>query len=65
MEKKITALPGDGIGPEIVSSAVQVLQAIAQKYNHTFHIAVGAIGGAAIHYHKKQLNYVRQVTRFY
>lgn len=48
MEKKITALPGDGIGPEIVSSAVQVLQAIAHKYNHTFHIAVGAIGGAAI-----------------
>lgn len=48
MEKKITALPGDGIGPEIVSSAVQVLQAIAKKYDHTFHIAVGAIGGAAI-----------------
>lgn len=48
MEKKITALPGDGIGPEIVSSAVQVLQAIAKKYDHTFHVAVGAIGGAAI-----------------
>ncbi|WP_010300549.1 3-isopropylmalate dehydrogenase [Kurthia senegalensis] len=48
MEKKITALPGDGIGPEVVASAVEVLQAIAQKYNHTFHIAVGAIGGAAI-----------------
>lgn len=48
MEKKITVLPGDGIGPEIIASAVRVLQVIAKRYNHTFHIGYAAIGGAAI-----------------
>lgn len=48
MEKKITVLPGDGIGPEIIASAVQVLQVIAKRYDHKFHLAYAAIGGAAI-----------------
>lgn len=48
MEKKITVLPGDGIGPEVVTAAVEVLGAIAQKYDHQFHFAYGAIGGVAI-----------------
>lgn len=48
MEKKITVLPGDGIGPEVVSAAVKVLQVIAKRYNHTFHLQYGVIGGAAI-----------------
>lgn len=48
MEKKITVLPGDGIGPEVVTVAVEVLGAIAQKYDHQFHFAYGAIGGVAI-----------------
>ena len=33
---KITLLPGDGIGPEVVAEAVRVLDVIASKYNHTF-----------------------------
>jgi 3-isopropylmalate dehydrogenase len=51
MEKKITVLPGDGIGPEVVASAVSVLQSVGKRYHHTFHIAYGAIGGSAIDQH--------------
>ena len=36
MVYKIAVLPGDGIGPEIVSEAVKVLQACAQKFGLTF-----------------------------
>lgn len=48
MEKKITVLPGDGIGPEVVASAVKVLQAIGKRYNHEFQLSYAAIGGSAI-----------------
>ena len=48
MEKTITVLPGDGIGPEVTEAAVKVLQAVAKRYNHTFHLQYGLIGGAAI-----------------
>ena len=36
MLKHIAVLPGDGIGPEITDGAVAVLQAVAQKFGHTF-----------------------------
>lgn len=48
MEKKIALLKGDGIGPEIVESAVRVMQAIAAKYGHTFTFTSYLIGGCAI-----------------
>ncbi|MBM7609951.1 3-isopropylmalate dehydrogenase [Lysinibacillus composti] len=48
MEKKITVLPGDGIGPEVVAAAIRVLQAIGKRYNHDFQLGYAAIGGAAI-----------------
>mgnify|MGYP001166110172 FL=1 len=48
MEKKITVLPGDGIGPEVVAAAIRVLQAIGKRYKHDFQLAYAAIGGAAI-----------------
>ncbi|MDI7743537.1 3-isopropylmalate dehydrogenase [Lysinibacillus fusiformis] len=48
MEKKITVLPGDGIGPEVVAAAVRVLQVIAKRFNHDFQLGYAAIGGAAI-----------------
>ncbi|RME77669.1 MAG: hypothetical protein D6784_03385, partial [Chloroflexi bacterium] len=31
MHAKITLLPGDGIGPEVVAEAVKVLKAVGQK----------------------------------
>ena len=48
MEKNIALLRGDGIGPEIVDSAVAVLEKVAEKFGHTFHFTPYLIGGAAI-----------------
>lgn len=44
----IVALPGDGIGPEIVREGVRVLEAVAQRFGHEFQIEEHLIGGAAI-----------------
>ncbi len=48
MEYKIGLLRGDGIGPEIVDSAVRVLEAVGKKYGHTFAFTPYLIGGSAI-----------------
>ena len=44
----ITLLPGDGIGPEVVSEAVRVLDVIARKFNHSFHFRERLMGGCSI-----------------
>ena len=48
MQAKITLLPGDGVGPEVVTEGVKVMNAVAQKYNHTFDFTEALIGGIAI-----------------
>ena len=48
MQYKIGLLRGDGIGPEIVDSAVRVLEAVGNKYGHEFVFTPYLIGGAAI-----------------
>lgn len=48
MEATITLLPGDGIGPEVVTEAQKVLTAVAAQHNHTFHFRAGLMGGIAI-----------------
>lgn len=48
MEKRIAVLPGDGIGKEVVQGAIEVLQAVGERYNHQFLFAFGEIGGSAI-----------------
>lgn len=48
MKFNITLLPGDGIGPEVVSEAVRVLDVIASKYNHTFNFQERLMGGCSI-----------------
>lgn len=48
MKAKILTLPGDGIGPEIVASAVRVLKRTAEKFRHEFAFGEALIGGAAI-----------------
>ncbi len=48
MKYNIGLLKGDGIGPEIVDSAVRVLEKIGQKYGHEFLFTSYLIGGAAI-----------------
>lgn len=48
MNYNIALLRGDGIGPEIVDSAVKVLLAVGEKCGHTFSFTKYLIGGAAI-----------------
>jgi 3-isopropylmalate dehydrogenase len=48
MEAKITLLPGDGIGPEVVAEAVRVLETIASKYGHSFTFTERLMGGCSI-----------------
>ncbi|MGM0213496.1 3-isopropylmalate dehydrogenase [Enterococcus sp. AZ109] len=48
MTKKIVALAGDGIGPEIMASGLKVLAAAEALTNESFEIAEQPFGGAAI-----------------
>jgi len=48
MEKNITVIKGDGIGPEIVNEAIKILDVIADKYNHKFNYTQILMGGASI-----------------
>jgi len=48
MNFKITLLPGDGIGPEVVAEAVRALEAIASKFGHTFIFTERLVGGCSI-----------------
>ncbi|TLY34795.1 MAG: 3-isopropylmalate dehydrogenase, partial [Nitrospirae bacterium] len=48
MKARIAVLPGDGIGPEIVPQAVQILEAVAAQYGHAFEFRAADAGGAAI-----------------
>jgi len=45
---QITLLPGDGIGPEIMAVAADVLKVIAQKFQLQLEFKTALIGGAAI-----------------
>jgi len=44
----IAVLPGDGIGPDVTSEGVKVLQAVGRKFGHDFNLNYGLVGGAAI-----------------
>ncbi len=48
MEKRITVIKGDGIGPEIVGEAIKVLDKVAEKFGHTFRYNEVLAGGCAI-----------------
>ena len=48
MDYKIAVLPGDGIGPEVTYESVKVLDAIGERFGHTFSYEHGAVGGNAI-----------------
>ncbi len=47
MKKKIAVLAGDGIGPEVMASALRVLTCIAIKFHHKFEFIEARIGGQA------------------
>ncbi|MDE5104837.1 MAG: 3-isopropylmalate dehydrogenase [Trichodesmium sp. St19_bin2] len=48
MNYRITLLPGDGIGPEIMAVAVDVLKAVGHQFNLNFEFQEALIGGVAI-----------------
>ena len=48
MKANIVLLPGDGIGPEVVEEARQVLEVVAEKFEHKFKFPTHLIGGSAI-----------------
>lgn len=48
MRKKITILPGDGIGKEVTAEGKRVLEKIADAYGHDFQFDEALIGHAAI-----------------
>ncbi|MBD2566991.1 3-isopropylmalate dehydrogenase [Anabaena lutea] len=45
---RITLLPGDGIGPEIMNVAVDVLKLVGKRFDIQFEFQTALIGGAAI-----------------
>ena len=44
----IAVIKGDGIGPEIVTEAMKVLDAVGKKYGHTFNYEQLLMGGCSI-----------------
>ncbi|OZH53190.1 3-isopropylmalate dehydrogenase [Hydrocoleum sp. CS-953] len=48
MNYRITLLPGDGIGPEIMAVAVDVLKVVGNQFNLNFEFQEAPIGGVAI-----------------
>jgi 3-isopropylmalate dehydrogenase len=44
----ITILSGDGIGPEVMTQALRVLDAVTEKFNFTVNRSEHLVGGAAI-----------------
>lgn len=48
MKAKIVLLPGDGIGPEVVAVARNLLALVAEQFGHQFEMEEHLIGGCAI-----------------
>ena len=55
-KKKITVLPGDGIGPEVTREAIRVLETTGKKYDLSFEFQEFAFGGAAIDKYGSPIN---------
>lgn len=51
MNYKIALIPGDGIGPEVVGQAVNVLRAVGERFGRGFNFIELAAGGNAIDTH--------------
>ncbi|MGE5350575.1 MAG: 3-isopropylmalate dehydrogenase [Acidobacteriota bacterium] len=47
MSFKVMLLPGDGIGPDIVSSAVKVMKLVSEKMNFPLQFSEGLMGGCS------------------
>jgi 3-isopropylmalate dehydrogenase len=45
---KVAVLPGDGIGPEVMTEALRILDKVESKYNALFERSFANVGGAGI-----------------
>lgn len=48
MNYKIALIRGDGIGPEVVGEAVKIMEAVGEKFGHSFSFVDVLMGGCAI-----------------
>ncbi|MDJ0909573.1 MAG: 3-isopropylmalate dehydrogenase [Woeseiaceae bacterium] len=48
MDAVIALLPGDGIGPEVITAARSALTAVGERFEHDFRFTESLMGGAAI-----------------
>jgi 3-isopropylmalate dehydrogenase len=48
MQLRVTSLPGDGIGPEVIQQARRVLEQVVDGFGHTLELDEKEIGGAAL-----------------
>jgi 3-isopropylmalate dehydrogenase len=48
VKARIALLPGDGIGPEVMTAAAASLEYIARRFDHEFSFTTSPIGGAAL-----------------
>lgn len=48
MKFNIVTVPGDGIGPDIINEAINVLNVVGKKYGHEFNVTEKLAGGIAI-----------------
>jgi 3-isopropylmalate dehydrogenase len=48
MRLRVTSLPGDGIGPEVIAQAIGILKKIAVGFGHDLELDERDIGGAAL-----------------
>src|SRR4029079_13542017 len=55
MVLEIALIPGDGVGPEVVAAAVDVLAAVSARFGHTVTSTTNLMGGAALRVGKTAL----------
>jgi 3-isopropylmalate dehydrogenase len=48
MQFELVVLPGDGVGPDVTTEGVKVLEAVGKRFNHRFKLHYGLVGGVAI-----------------
>ncbi len=48
MQFELAVLPGDGVGPEVTAEAIKVLEAVSKRFDHSFKLHYGLVGGVAI-----------------
>jgi 3-isopropylmalate dehydrogenase len=57
MGLSVAVLPGDGVGPEVTSEVLNVLQGVGERSGHSFNLNEGLVGGVATDTLSKALSY--------